>query len=142
MSPVAASQDPWVTYTGREAVAWFIDNRGPFAPHAFDATDAALREFFEDQRHVQSYLWASQPPFRLNHLFLAVSGSPADEDDWERLLAVHVELVRYFDSARNLADFSLEEIERVRRSFHVVLSPEGSEGPPLIGAAAEWGLGR
>jgi hypothetical protein len=123
------------------AVAWFVEHRGPFAPHAFDASYSALRESVGLRRRVQSYLWAPQPPFRLNHLFLAIDGSPARENDWDRLVDAHIELVRYFDRAQEVPAFSSNDIDRVRRSFHVILSPEGADGPPLERAAAEWTRG-
>jgi hypothetical protein len=113
-----------------------------------DAASVAIKEAFGAERHVQAVLWSGQPAFRVNHLFMTVAGTPSSDDDWERLVQTYEAFNAYLDAMAEAipddvdsdseASARRKEIDRVRRSFHIVLSPEGETGPMVQDAVGSW----
>jgi hypothetical protein len=119
---------------GAEAVQWFLGRRGELGPSAMDGAISALSESFGPDRNVFAYL-ARQPRFILGQLFLVVSGSVEDEDDWTQAVAANERFLAYLDMLREM--YGHDAVDRLERSLNLIVSSEGEDGVPLA-ATSEW----
>jgi hypothetical protein len=125
------NQDREGRLLGAEAIGWWLDHRGEAAPYALDAASSAISDAFGRERLVLPYVRRG-PLFNVSNLFVAIAGTPDDEEDWERAVDANESLVRFLARAREQWDS--REVDRIDRSLNLILSPEGETGT----TAGEW----